>query len=306
MPITAHNITTKRDIVKPLQWVTEGDSVSTPSLYGVTPTSSPAFAIAGHNIDFDLTLDIKDLNTEVLGSEDVVDAVKTEELFAFKVGYELIDTTLLNYGIAASGGGAGTIDESLSFAFSEYLDGTQYYTLMKGCRPTSTTLSLERGKWMVDQTYICSDIIQPISTANAGLTTPTWVSISTSSPLTHSTAGPFTWNSVTYPESKFSCTITREMAVMAQNGQTKITYCKAGARRINFSIDAFVKNVDLETDFRAKTLRTASYVIKNTATTKTLSFVNCVIKNLQKSRSATSSDAYRDTLDVQAESVSIT
>ena len=38
--VTAQNITTKQDIVKPLQYVSEGDRVATPALYGVTPSSA--------------------------------------------------------------------------------------------------------------------------------------------------------------------------------------------------------------------------------------------------------------------------
>jgi hypothetical protein len=34
MAVSAHNVTTKRDIVKELQFVTEGDSVSNAALYG--------------------------------------------------------------------------------------------------------------------------------------------------------------------------------------------------------------------------------------------------------------------------------
>ena len=40
MAVSAHNVTTKRDIVKELQFVTEGNSVTSPALYGVTPSSS--------------------------------------------------------------------------------------------------------------------------------------------------------------------------------------------------------------------------------------------------------------------------
>ena len=45
--VSAHNVTTKRDIVKELQFVTEGNSVTSPGLYGVTPNSS-TFALVGN------------------------------------------------------------------------------------------------------------------------------------------------------------------------------------------------------------------------------------------------------------------
>lgn len=301
---SAHNITTKRDIVKPLQYVSEGNTISTPANYGTTPTSSPTFIIPGHTVDLNPQCDVRDLDVDVLGSEDVVDAVKSEELFAFQCRYEMINTTLPAFGINASGGGIGSIDESLSFLFSEYLDGTEYYTIMKGCRPTSTTLSVERGKWMCDQTYIAKDITTRATTH--GLTTPTFVSVSTSSPITHRDSGadPFTWNSTAFPENRFSCTVTRQMSIEALNGDTQILYAKPAGRSITFSVDVFTKNTTLETDYKAKTLRSANYSV-TTSPNKDLAFTNCVIKSWNISRSATSIDGFKESITARAEAVAI-
>lgn len=301
---TAHNVTTKRDIVKPLQFVTEGDTITTPASYGIIPTASPSFTIAGLNTDIDLDVDIRDLTVDVLGSEDIVDAVKSEELYAFTCKYDVPAITLPAYGINASGGGAGSIDSSLSFLFSEYLDGTEYYNIMKGCRPTSTTMSLERGKWICDQTWVAQDIIQRVTTH--GLTTPTFASITSSSPYMHSGAGadPFVWNSVAFPENKFSCTVTRQMATMALNGDLKILYTKPVSRSIMFSVDVFAKGVTLETDYRAKTLRSATYSI-NTGASKSFAFTNAHIKTWKVSRSATSTDAVKESITCEAEAVAI-
>src|SRR3990167_334508 len=150
--MTAHNVTTVKDIVKPLQYVTEGNCVTTPSLYGVTPTASPVFTAAGLNLDIDLQPDVRKLTVDVLGSEDIVDAVKSEELFAWTTKFEMTDTVLAAFGINAAQTAAH------SFCFSEYLDGTEYFNLLKGSIATNTTMSLERGKWICDQTYIAKDI----------------------------------------------------------------------------------------------------------------------------------------------------
>ena len=74
MTVSAHNLTTKRDIVKELQFVTEGDSVSTPALYGATPNSS-TFALVGNNTEINIQPDVQHMDVSVLGSEDVIHAV---------------------------------------------------------------------------------------------------------------------------------------------------------------------------------------------------------------------------------------
>lgn len=302
--VTAHNITTKKDIVKPLQYVEEAaNTITTPTSYGTTPTASPTFVAAGLNTEITLNPDVVHQDVDVLGSEDVVDAVKTGELYTFTTRFNPTDSVLINYGLVA-GAGTGTIDASLSFVFSEKLDGTENYTFLKGCRPTSTTLSLERGTWNVDMTWICKEITTPSS--SHGLTTPTFVSIPTASPLTHTDAGsdPFTWNSVATPERRFSTTVTREMSVLSVNGEDKITFAKPTSRRIEFSVDAFVKNTTLMTDFKAKTARAATYKFSSSPS-KTLTYSNCVITGYSSARSATTTDAFVESITARAEGLTI-
>jgi len=303
--MAAHNVTTKKDIVKPLQYIQETSSILTgPTSYGVTPTSSPGFTAAGLNTEITLNPDIVHQDVDVLGSEDVVDAVKTGELYTFTMRFNPTDTLLLNYGLSASGGGSGSIDASLSFIFSEKLDNTEYYTILKGCLPTSTTLSLERGTWNADMTWICKEITTP-ATAH-GLTNPTFVSIPTASPVTHTDAGsdPFTWNSVARPERRFSTTVNRDMSVLSVNGEQTITYAKPTARRIEFSVDCFVKDTTLIGDFKAKAARASTYKFSSSPS-KTLTYTNCVLSAWSSSRSATSTDAFVESITARAEGVSI-
>ena len=104
--MAAHNVTTKKDIVKPLQYTQESASIITgPTTYGVTPTSSPTFVAAGLNTEITINPDIVHQDVDALGSEDIVDAVKTGELYTFTTRFNPTDTVLLNYGLVA---GAGT------------------------------------------------------------------------------------------------------------------------------------------------------------------------------------------------------
>lgn len=306
MTLAGFNTTTKKDIVKPLQYVTEGNTVTTPANYGTTPTSA-TFTLVGNNTEITPRLDVRMMTVDVLGSEDIVDAVKTEALYAFSIKFNPIDTALWKY-VWNAGGQTSGPDSSLSFTYSYYRGGTQYYQHFRGCRATSGTLSLNRGIWECNITFVAQSISVPAtSTSDPG--TPVYQSSeTTSSPVTHTDGGgsPFTWNSVTYGERSFSVSVTRELAVTAVNGETNITYCKPVSRKISYSVDVFVGTASqlttLYSDFENKTARTSSY--KFTASpSKTLTFTNSRIDTLSFTHAAGSNDALIETLNVIPETV---
>ena len=307
MPVSAHNVTTKRDIVKELQYVGEGNTVTTPTSFGTTPNSA-SFTLVGNNSEINIQPDVQHMDVSVLGSEDIIDAVKTQSLYAFTIRYNPIDTALWKYVWNSSGGGTGSIDESLSFTYSYYLDGTEYYQHLRGCRPTSGTMSVSRGAWECNMTFIAKDITVPNTTdGNGG--TPTYQTTETSSsPIVHSDGGgtPFTWNSVTYGERSFSTTVTRNMAVMAVNGETDITYTKPVSRSISFSVDVFAgtasNETSLYTDYEGKTARAASYKFTSSPS-KTFTYANCVITDYGYTHAAGSADALIENITFRAESV---
>ena len=304
--MAAHNIQTKRDFVKVLQYKGEGDTVTTPADYAAAITS-PTFTAVGKVTDINLQPDIQHSDTDVLGNEDVIDAIKTMENYTFSISFEMTDTTLINYAYSPSGGGAGSIDESLTMMFSEYLNGVENYTAMYGCRPTSCTVNLDRGIWTANMTFMCKEITLPSATSPWNASTPEFASELATATLTHTDSGadPFTWNSVAYPESKFSSTVTRGMAVQAVNGSSQILYCKASTRRIDFTVDAFVKAVTLETDFLGKTERTVGYSI-STSPNNDFAFLNCVITSYSRQKTASNADGFRESITARAGSVTIT
>ena len=307
MAVSAHNVTTKRDIVKELQYVTEGDSVSNAALYGATPSSS-TFTLAGNNTEINIQPDVQHMDVAVLGSEDVIAAVKTQSLYAFTLRNNPIDLSLWKYLWNASGGGADSPDSSLSFTYSYNLNGTEYFQHIRGCRPTSGTLSVSRGMWEQNMTFIAKDITVPAtSTGDTG--TPTYQTAETSSaPIVHSDGGgsPFTYNSIAYGERSFSTTVTRNMAVMAVNGETDITYTKATDRSITFTADVFAGTASNETSlytlYESKDADAASYKF-NSVGPITLTYVNSVITDYSYSHQAGSTDALIESISCRAESV---
>ena len=304
--VSAHNVTTKQDIVKELQFVTEGDSVSNAALYGVTPNSS-TFALVGNNTEININPDVQHMDVNVLGSEDVIDAVKTQSLYAFSLRNNPVDLTLWKYLWNSSGTGALSADSSLSFTYSFNLDGTEYYQHMRGCRPTSGTLSVSRGMWEQNMTFIAKDITVPATSTGDGGTPVYQSSETSSSPIVHSDGGgnPFTWNSVTYGERSFSTTVTRNMAVMAVNGENDITYTKATDRSITFTCDVFSGTASNETsmytDYEAKNARAASYKFNSTGPV-TLTYANAIITDYSHTHAAGSTDALIESITARAES----
>ena len=304
--VSAHNVTTKQDIVKELQFVTEGDSVSNAALYGVTPNSS-TFALVGNNTEISINPDVQHMDVNVLGSEDIIDAVKTQSLYAFTLRNNPVDLTLWKYLWNSSGTGALSPDSSLSFTYSFNLDGTEYYQHMRGCRPTSGTLSVSRGMWDQTMTFIAKDITVPATSTGDGGTPVYQTSETSSSPIVHSDGGgsPFTWNSVTYGERSFSTTVNRNMAVMAVNGETDITYTKATDRAITFTCDVFSGTASNETamytDYEAKNARAASYKFNSTGPV-TLTYANSIITDYSHTHAAGSTDALIESITARAES----
>lgn len=305
--VAAHNITTKRDIIKPLQYVGEGNTVTTPTNYGSTPSSS-TFTLVGNNTEITPNLDVQHLDVNVLGSEDVIDAVKSQSLYTFGISYNPINLSLWAYLYDASGGGAGSPDESLSFTYSYYLDGTQYYQHIRGARPTSGTMSINRGMWDCNMTFIAKDITVPSTTDGNGGTPVYSSSETTSSPILHSDGGgqPFSWNSTNYGERSFSLTVSRGMSVMSVNGETDITYTKASTRNITFNADVYAGTtgaiLSLYNDYEAKTKRTLAYKFTSSPS-KTFTLANCVLTGYNESKSAGNTDALMINLSGRAESV---
>jgi hypothetical protein len=247
------------------------------------------------------------MDVSVLGSEDVIDAVKTQSLYAFTLRNNPVDLTLWKYLWNSSGTGALSPDSSLSFTYSFNLDGTEYYQHMRGCRPTSGTLSVSRGMWDQSMTFIAKDITVPATSTGDGGTPVYQSSETTSSPIVHSDGGgnPFTWNSVTYGERSFSTTVNRNMAVMAVNGETDITYTKATDRAITFTSDVFSgtdsNETTMYTDYEAKNARAASYKFNSTGPV-TLTYANAIITDYSHTHAAGSADALIESITCRAES----
>jgi len=310
--VVATNPVTKADIIKPLQFIGEGNRVTTPALYGVTPASS-TFILVGNNIEINPQPDVQHSDTMVLGKEDLIGAVKTMSNYTFSFRWEPIDTAIMAYIIddtVANGGtgGIGSPDESLSFTWSERINGTEFFNHVRGFTPTSLTVSLERGKWSAEMAGIAQDIT--IRSTTDGNTTPTYVAVETTSdPRGHLdiTSTPFTWNSLNFGERRFSLSVTRDIAIQDVNGTADILFARPSTRNISFSTDVFsgspaASETALLTDYEDKTARAASYVF-SASPSKTFTFANAIITSYNRVAAAGTTDSVIESITARAESI---
>jgi len=292
------NITTTRDIVKPFQYVEEGTTAAT---YGVIP-SSPTFIAAGINTDIELNPNIVADKIRALGLEDYADSVKTQENYAFSLTSKILNTTISKYGIQAVGG-AGTIGASLAFLFSKYIDGTEYYTKITGARPISTTLSVARNTWTLEQNYHCKEILDEVTSHGIGGVPVFVTSVPSGSPLKHQDgASPFVWNSIVYPERSFSATFVRDLSLLEINGDVLVSYSKAAMRNISWNAEVFKKSNVLATEAYDHTKRTLTYKI---GSSEVMTFTEAKILGYVEKHSATENTPAIEAISGEARAVNL-
>jgi len=293
--VTGHAITTKLDIVKPLQYIGEGDSEADATKYGVTPDGA-AFVLVGNNTEINPQIESSHADVVGLGNEDILSMVATGRAYAFSIRYTPININLLKFIWNASAAGTANPRESLSFTYSYNLDGTEYFRHIRGARPTSTTFSVARGLWEAEATFIAKDITIPNATSGDPAT-PVYQSAETSTAgIGHidSGASPFTLNSIVYGEKRFSITVTRPVAVEDVNGELDILYSKLTDRRITWTADVFIGTTSSETAIETllenKTLVPMTYSF-NSVGPITFTTANNVLTSYSEIKAAGNTDA---------------
>jgi len=251
-------------------------------------------------------LDISHADVAGLGSEDLLDAVATTNAYAFTITYNPIDGALWKFLWDASAAGTDNPRESLSFTYSYYLDGTEYFRHIRGARPINGTMSVARGLWECSMTFFAKDITIPNTTdGNPG--TPVYQSAETSSAAVgHLDAGasPFTLNSVNYGDKRFSISCSRSIALEDVNGEADVVYSKLNDRRVTWSADVLIgtgsNETSIETLFENKTKCPMTYSFDGVDTFTT---ANNVLTSYSESVSAGNTDAIIASIAGRSESV---
>ncbi|MGI0028491.1 MAG: phage tail tube protein [Nitrososphaera sp.] len=282
--------------LKKLQYIEE-------TTFGTTPTASPVFSSAGEIESVNENTEIAMKRYRSLGSEDLYQFLKNGQLHSFEVKYQPITSALIKYGTQVQGGGAGTIDKSLSLVYSEDINDIENYLFYRGSRCDQVDVEVTNEAVMVTQNFICKEITTP-STSH-GLTTPTFAPANTGTPWTGPDSGsnPFTHNALNYDVDKFKFTVNRALDAIRPNGESLIKFRVPTIRTITGEFDVVRKDAALITDCKNLTARAASYVLKSATSTAT--FTDMVLIAFATSRPATATEALRDSFKFEAKSISV-
>lgn len=238
--------------------------------YGTVPTN-PTFVNAGPIVDLTDSQETQAIKYRQIGSRDLYAMIKTGEAYSFDVTFNPLDTILLNYAINLPGIGSQNIGKSLSFIKSAIINGTEMYTIYKGCRANSIDVSITAdGAVEVTASYIASDISVPSTTHGLGTvgsygTNPTlipWTNLSGGQdPLR---IGGVTTGSVVDTPS-FSCSITHNLEQVKPNGQTTVKFVEPTLRDVTFEFDTWHYDTTQITARKNLTARDLYYKLSSTA-----------------------------------------
>jgi hypothetical protein len=227
------------------------------STYGTTPTSASFIDASVINSTRTTYKNINEIYRK-LGSRKLYKNILMGNARTFSTSYSPVDTTLARYGTEngnATGTATGTIDKGLTFVNSMYRNSagtlTEYYVVRKGCKVDSITISTSsRGMVVIDMDWICSTITLT-SSANGGLTTPTFVSSpTTSTPWTNLTGGTskLSIGGTVYPFKNASVTVNNNLDAVDVDGDANIQALEPTVKESTFSCELIVqKDTALET-----------------------------------------------------------
>lgn len=255
--------------VKHPQWVAE-------STEGTTPTSSPSFTSLGAVKSASIKINGNFVDVAQLGAEDLITIVQGQQDYETSFTLSAVNATgiiarligVYNYGTPT-----GTVNETISILFSVYLNGTENFILCKGSRIKEGSISMDIGKETeISVTFTHTKIITPISTANAGLTTPSYATLPSGAVWDWTSGGatPLSWNSSGQLCKKATINISRNSKPEYTLGNLDPHSSNAHGRRISGDFTVLWTSTTLEADFVAGTARTLALVIKTSTSTITV------------------------------------
>jgi hypothetical protein len=241
----SYTVTGPWSVIKPPQFIEE-------TVYGVTPTASPAFVYCGPLVEMTHNVEIGYLDQRHIGSRDLYSQIQTGIEYSFDITFNPVDEKMINYGINLPSG-TGTIEKSISILFSQKINGVEHFIIYSGCRCDTTDIEITSDSAVeVSQTWLARDRVIT-STANAGLTTPNFIDaseVTTLEPWTNlsGTTGadsPLTWNTGGnfIDTNSFSCSVTNNLERIKPNGQKINKFVEPTMRDIEWEFSTWLKDI---------------------------------------------------------------
>lgn len=250
-------VTTVHRYQKLMQYVEE-------ATYGTTPTSA-LFIDASIINSTKTTYDNISETYRKLGRRTLYKYIKMGKAFPWSCTFSPVDTSLIRYGTElgnTAGTLTGTIDKGLTFVNSVFQNSggtlTEYFVIRTGCKCDSITVSTtSRGMVEVNMDWVARSIPKPVTTANGGLTTPTFVAApTTATPWTNLTGGTskLSIGGVIYPFKSASFTVNNNLDPVDIDGSDNIEALEPTVKQTTFTCELIVmKDQGIETAMEAGT-----------------------------------------------------
>ena len=250
--------------------------------YGTFPTN-PAMSWIGVVDNCQPRADMQSIMVPQVGTEDLKYIIKGAETYTVEVEYALQNSTFAKYATQAQGGGAGTIDKSLSLLFSAKLggqSGTENYLQLLGSRVGSLTLSTRIGELVKARCQITGKALpipfttSPIGSGNFATdpaTTPWAFYDGGTNPVTVAAANP--------DVREISVTFERNPERLHVLGASQQKYLPPKHRRITGTFTILWEDTAQYTNLANDTGVTITWILKTATSTLTLN--NCKIHRLE-------------------------
>jgi hypothetical protein len=266
---TYHSIA---DVTRQVQYVEE-------ATFGTTPTN-PTLINAGGVLSITDSTEMTAKRYRVLGSEDIYRGLLCGELYSFEVTYNPSTTTFLRYGTEIVGGGAGSIDKSLTIVTGFKIAGVENFLIFRGCKTDKIEIEVTPDDMVVTQNFICQSISTPSTAHGLGAST-VFAAAFSGTPLCAPDTGtnPLTINSLTYDCIRFDITWARNLDARQVIGKSQVLTIVPTVRDIDIEFDLLLKDTVTWADVKTLSARTASFVLNQTGP-KTISMTNLQLEKL--------------------------
>lgn len=242
--------------------------------YGVTPSAAPTFISAGKIKRFSFNIDAQITRYRTAGLRKVSDFLNTGEMTSFELEYQPFDTTLMKYGINDPVG-TGTIAKSLSFLYSKLLDGVEHYYIIKGCKTDQIQVEVTKEAVTVTQSFLAREAITPITTSNAGFTTPTFASVPTGKPWVGRDGGAnaFVYDGTAHYTPRLSCEVAWNLDPGQPIGDTYIRFLDPTNKDCNLDFEVWQKDTTFIADLKSENRVDLTYTL-NSASSAIITMTN--------------------------------
>lgn len=273
------------------------------------PPAAPTYIAPGNIMSINPSRDVDVDENRYLGSRDLKSQIQLGMKYAIEFEYKPANITLMKYGTEYPAA-AGTNAKSLSFVWSQLINGVQKYTEVRGAVCDKVSFSISRkGGVSCTQGWIAKSMSNYLTAPASPVTTPTYASNPVTTPWSGitTTTQPVTINGSPWPASEFKFDVSQNPVTIDPIGIQSFDYAAAGNRDITVGFTTWSYDGTLIDDLTAFTAREVVLTLAVVAgVTYTASFHNVKFNSYKVSDAAGANEFRMESFDAKAESMELT